>query len=1518
MNEKSKNSHNGLIFIKDVAKYFMDFLETDFHKRRNPKRSIKLRNNDNLLIGLNLNKYPKFINLVWKTVLHAFDNNIINTIGKGVYRTNIPKNLLDLVKLQSEKISSKQIAEIVSAISEKVENSATLHKKEYDKALTTVLENTSEIIKHELVLPFIGHLEKPIESLNLGDEYIIFLMEEELTSLLVKLFENKISELLNLLIVEKKTNTTKELKSVFEPGDVKVRVVSFFDRFQVGDLFAEVFEMERNRNILDKQEFYLYFCDITFDKVKYPIFYIPFSVKRQVDTLIIEFDFQVYINKKALEYVVQEYNPEKGTKGSLQTISERIIYLTQHKTDFKDIINSVLCEIVNFFELDAPIDFTSSAQQLSKSLLVRVSNTCFISLFDKSDEALVNDYEEILQLLASEDSSLAEIFNKLIDDFIHKNPISFNSEVEDEWDSTDTCEKLVFTSPIPLNSEQRQILSAIRKDGCKYITVEGPPGTGKSHTITAIIFDYILKDQSVLVLSDKKEALDVVEDKITGTLKYVRSDERFQNPILRLGKIGSNYSQILSNTALGDIKNHYRAVKKNYATIKENIEKSINTLNDDLEAEILSYREIDIKEIYELSDLERYYEENGFPVETDEVSKQHEPDVEFEEIRNIFFTLKNKLSGTQDHANRRLLDVLNLSTDSIGTVKHFKEILQSLVSIYEDLNTLKEEFGENINLLSSFDDFSKNNLEKLKQLISQYEEQRNWLLGYLFKNKKLEELDRVFKKSLPRSRFDRPHKHIDELKRISEIYDYALNIRRDGQHKTIHDYSKTIHHLLKDEELLISLQDIVALQDDLVYLTETLKKYPLTLNKLHISPSSLYTLCDNELTKMTDLDFNRLIRYFHLKQKMTKNFANIPPLNYAHSMKNVEDLVTAQMTYLLDGRLIDFYENNKATAKALRDIIRNKQRFPRDEFIRMKEAFPCILSDIRDYAEYIPLEPEIFDLVIIDEASQVSIAQAFPALLRAKKVLILGDKKQFSNIKAAQARSDTNREYLNYLGDSFRRNVSGEPTKLVKLNKFNIKTSILEFFEFISNYHTQLLKHFRGYKEIISYSNKYFYQDNLQVMKIRGKPINDVVKFAFIKHDCKKELIPNTNSLEIEYIIDELKNLRSKDSNISVGIITPHTNQQKLLIEKINQINERDYFFEKLKLKIMTFDTCQGEERDIIFYSMVATKDEDRLWGIFIKDLNSVDIEEDGKIKAQRLNVGFSRAKEQIHLILSKPLEEYTGSIRDALRHYHFTFEEAKKEHNISEVDERSEMEPEVMNWFYQTDFWKKNKDNIAFIPQFEIGKYLRQLDNNYSHPAYKVDFLLVYKDEHHKEHKIIIEYDGFKEHFQDIDYISEFNYEHYYSEDDVYREKVLESYGYRFLRINKFNIGDNPISTLNKRISSLVKGGTSSNNILSNIHQTIEDLQTGEMKECPKCKEVRSLKEFRDNSLITGYGRFCNQCKGRRTLRYKRKEQKKPEVIKDTLCPKCGSSMVLRRGRYGRFYGCSRFPYCKGTRQNS
>lgn len=307
---------------------------------------------------------------------------------------------------------------------------------------------------------------------------------------------------------------------------------------------------------------------------------------------------------------MQQYNELTNKKGSLKTIGERIIYLSQSSEDFPTIVAGIVNEITDFFELDSAINTYDAGTQVARSSLVKVSNSCYINLSEKSDEALINDYEEILQLLSQGDSVLGDAFNKLVDDFIYKDPLSFNSEIADEWDEEEIGDKLVFETPVPLNGEQRQILAAVRKEGCKYITVEGPPGTGKSHTITAIVCDAILNDKSVLVLSDKKEALDVVEDKITQTMDQVRYDKNFQNPILRLGKTGNTYSQILSAGSIDNIKIHHHVLKKDHEKLLESINKSVDTLKEYLEAEVLAYDGIDVSEILELVKLESYYSEN--------------------------------------------------------------------------------------------------------------------------------------------------------------------------------------------------------------------------------------------------------------------------------------------------------------------------------------------------------------------------------------------------------------------------------------------------------------------------------------------------------------------------------------------------------------------------------------------------------------------------------------------------------------------------------------------------------------------------------------------------------------------------------------------------------------------------------------------------------------------------------------------------------------------------------------------
>lgn len=140
---------------------------------------------------------------------------------------------------------------------------------EYDKALTLATDAATRAIQKQLVIPLIGNLGKPLQNLELGDESRVYLMQEELTAILAELLNNKISELLRLTLGKQQPDSLTELLSVFELTEVKTKVLAFFESFKVGDLFLELFEMERNRKILDKQEFYLYFGDITYDSTRF-------------------------------------------------------------------------------------------------------------------------------------------------------------------------------------------------------------------------------------------------------------------------------------------------------------------------------------------------------------------------------------------------------------------------------------------------------------------------------------------------------------------------------------------------------------------------------------------------------------------------------------------------------------------------------------------------------------------------------------------------------------------------------------------------------------------------------------------------------------------------------------------------------------------------------------------------------------------------------------------------------------------------------------------------------------------------------------------------------------------------------------------------------------------------------------------------------------------------------------------------------------------------------------------------
>ena len=106
---------------------------------------------------------------------------------------------------------------------------------------------------------------------------------------------------------------------------------------------------------------------------------------------------------------------------------------------------------------------------------------------------------------------------------------------------------------------------------------------------------------------------------------------------------------------------------------------------------------------------------------------------------------------------------------------------------------------------------------------------------------------------------------------------------------------------------------------------------------------------------------------------------------------------------------------------------------------------------------------------------------------------------------------------------------------------------------------------------------------------------------------------------------------------------------------------------------------------------MVDSKNKSKLNTIFPVDLSKKDLEENSDKRAQRLNVGFSRVQELMHIITSKPLDKIDGEIGNALR---FINNLASKDKlpSSKDVDPNSPMEKKVIEWFKKTSFIYKIK----------------------------------------------------------------------------------------------------------------------------------------------------------------------------------------------------------------------------------
>lgn len=366
---------------------------------------------------------------------------------------------------------------------------------------------------------------------------------------------------------------------------------------------------------------------------------------------------------------------------------------------------------------------------------------------------------------------------------------------------------------------------------------------------------------------------------------------------------------------------------------------------------------------------------------------------------------------------------------------------------------------------------------------------------------------------------------------------------------------------------------------------------------------------------------------------------------------------------LLNGNIIEDLEqfdkmlhwtNSKMVLKRMNEI----------NFSNITKLFPFWTAEIKNLGQLFPLQHDLFDLIIVDEASQVNLAEILPVFYRGKNICIVGDHKQL-NLKATGlsfglTESFDEKIWNKYNGSYLQYQGAEEKFLVVK------KASILDFIK-SPHYNfpireVMLEEHFRSLPQLARYTSRTFYKDETNPNNLDGKlkvmtetPDKLALQcFKAIFVNGKRDTENNNKTVikEAETAVELIKFLTSNDINqnslfgnqfdfpahidkskpFSIGVISIIRDQCEFIKEKINEKISED-IREKFKIMTGTPEEFQGSERDIIIFSLCLDENCRGGHGHFQDK--------------QRFNVATSRAKSFTYFIYSKFPQSF-----DKIYHY--------------------------------------------------------------------------------------------------------------------------------------------------------------------------------------------------------------------------------------------------------------------------
>lgn len=357
------------------------------------------------------------------------------------------------------------------------------------------------------------------------------------------------------------------------------------------------------------------------------------------------------------------------------------------------------------------------------------------------------------------------------------------------------------------------------------------------------------------------------------------------------------------------------------------------------------------------------------------------------------------------------------------------------------------------------------------------------------------------------------------------------------------------------------------------------------------------------------------------RRKLEATIAQLPSVIDLRKLKETKAIISQKLfdsrwLAAVSGHQKDAIASSNNYFKDMRDLSPGRFRRMRKSFDALERFFPIWITTNQSINNSLPLQEDLFDLVVIDEAGQCDIPSIIPLLYRAKRAVFIGDPEQFRHITSIK---DTTEHVIAKAADI--EDIVND-WSFTKRSAFDRALSATKCASFLK-------QHYRCHPDIIEFSNQSFYGGKLVTqtsIHTKGTPL-PIQESGLIWHHTTgsivKEQKGSWNPAEVNKAVEICDTWAQQGlfaaSHLTYGIITPF---RKQVVELKKAFAKLPWFkAAEDRFTIGTAHSFQGSECDILIYSPVIAGDMQRHLVKF------------ASAQSDLINVTVTRAKRLLYII---------------------------------------------------------------------------------------------------------------------------------------------------------------------------------------------------------------------------------------------------------------------------------------------